>query len=110
MAGRLLTTASTVMCPHGGQAVLVTSNTRVSADGSQALLKSDIHTVSGCPFTVGNTYMPCVRIEWSGGAARPAVSSTAPLVESSIGRCLNAQGGYQGAAVVVTTQQKASAQ
>jgi len=30
----LLTTASQVMCPHGGQATLTTSNTKVTAGGS----------------------------------------------------------------------------
>ena len=54
--------------------------------------------------------MPCVRIEWSAGAGRVAVDGTAPLVETSIGRCLNAQGGDQGVAVIVATQQRASAQ
>lgn len=110
MPGKLLTTTSTLMCPHGGQAVLVTPNTRVSALGARVLLESDVHVVTGCPFTVGTTYMPCVRIEWSSGAARAELDGTAPLVETSIGQCLNAQGGSQGVAVIVNTQQKASAQ
>lgn len=110
MPGKLLTTASTLMCPHGGQAVLMTSNSRVAADRSKVLLELDMHTVTGCPFMVGNTSVPCVRIEWSSGAGRASVDGTAPLVETSIGQCFNAQGGTQGVAVIVTTQQKASAQ
>ena len=110
MPGKLLTTASTLMCPHGGQAVLMTTNTRVAASRSKVLLESDVHTVTGCPFMVGNTAVPCVRIDWSGGASRASVDGTAPLVETSIGQCLNAPGGTQGVAVIVNTQQKASAQ
>jgi hypothetical protein len=110
MSGKLLTTSTTLMCPHGGQAVLATPNTRVSADGSRVLLESDVHVVTGCPFTVGTTYMPCVRIEWKGGAGRTKVDGTAPLLKTSIGQCLNAQGGSQGVAVIVNTQQKASSQ
>jgi hypothetical protein len=110
MPGRLLTTASHLMCPHGGQAVLMTSNTRVSADRSQVLLETDVHIVSGCPLTRGNTPSPCLRIEWSSGAGKASINGAAPLVETSIGQCLSAEGVFQGLAVVVNTQQKALAQ
>ena len=98
------------MCPHGGQATLFTSNTRVSVDGAPALLVSDIHPVAGCPFTVGPKYSPCVRIEWSAGAARVNIGGTPVLVQTSLGRCLNAEGAVQGVAVIVNSQIKASGQ
>lgn len=110
MAGNILTTSATIMCPHGGQATLVTSNTAVSADSAPALLESDVHPVVGCPFTVGNKYSPCVRIEWSAGAGKVTVSGTPVLVQTSIGRCLNAEGATQGVAAIVNTQIKATAQ
>lgn len=110
MAGNQLTTASTIMCPHGGQAVLTTANTQVSADRANVLLESDIHAIAGCPFMMGSTSSPCVRIDWSGGTRRVSINGTAALVTNSIGQCLNAAGGEQGMAVIVNTQQKVSAQ
>jgi hypothetical protein len=106
MAGNALTTASTVMCPHGGQATLTTSNTRVTADGSPALLETDVHPVTGCPFTIGSKYSPCVRIEWSAGADAATVSGTPVLLQSSQGKCLSAEGATQGLAIIVNTQMK----
>jgi hypothetical protein len=109
MPGNLLTASSTITCPHGGTAILITSNLRVSAGGSPVLLETDIHAVAGCPFTIGTKYSPCIRIEWSAGAAR--VKTTQPvLVQSSIGKCISAEGAIQGTAIIINTQIKASAQ
>jgi len=105
----LLTTASSVMCPHGGQAVLMTSNARVTAGGAPVLLESDIHIIAGCPFTIGPKYSPCVRIEWSAGAAMSTIDGVKPLTQSSVGRCIGVEGAPQGLAMVVQTQLKASA-
>ncbi|OPY51009.1 MAG: hypothetical protein A4E49_02509 [Methanosaeta sp. PtaU1.Bin112] len=110
MPGRQLTTSSTVICPHGGRALLSTANRAVFADGSKVLLESDVHPVTGCPFTVGSSYSPCVRIEWQSGTGRVSIDRTATLVETSIGQCLNAAGSVQGVAIVVNTQQRASGQ
>ena len=110
MPGNILTTSSTIMCPHGGQANLITTNSKSSANRSLALLESDIHIVAGCPFTVGSKYSPCVRIEWSSGAAKVTIDGTKVLVKSSIGNCLNGEGGSQGVATIVNTQQKVSGQ
>lgn len=104
MPGNNLTTASTIVCPHGGQAILMTSNARVTAGGPPVLLESDVHVVAGCPFTVGTKYQPCVKIEWSAGAAKVSVGGTAPLVQASIGLCKSAEGIVQGVAIIVNTQ------
>lgn len=109
MAGFHLTTMSSIMCPHGGRATLSTTHSHALADGSLVLLETDIHPVVGCPFTVGQKYSPCVRIEWSAGSSTTTVSSTATLIQSSIGQCFNAEGGLQGVATIVNTQQEASA-
>ena len=103
----LLTTASQVMCPHGGQATLITTNTQVTADGSPVLLESDVHMVAGCAFTIGPKYSPCVRIEWSAGTSTSNGSGTKFLTQSSVGKCLGAEGATQGVAMVVNTQMKA---
>jgi len=110
MASYVLTTATTVMCPHGGQATPIPTNARVSADGSPALLETDIHVVAGCPFTVGPKYSPCVRIEWQVGAVRTAIGGTPVLTRSSIGLCMGAEGAAQGTATIINTQIRTSAQ
>lgn len=109
MPASLLTTASRVICAHGAQATLVTANTQVTAGGAPVLLESDVHLVSGCPFTVGTVYQPCVRIEWSAGAVKCSINGVAPLTRSSVGRCIGSSGAPQGVASVVQAQAKASA-
>jgi hypothetical protein len=109
MVDNALTTASTIMCAHGGQATLFTSNSRVFVQGVPALLETDVHLVVGCPFIVGSKYSPCVRIEWSTGTTQVAVNGTPVLTRSSIGKCFGAGGAIQGVATIVNTQPKVSA-
>ena len=103
----LLTTASTVMCPHGGQAVLITSNVDALIDGAPALLETDMHPVAGCPFAPGGVYTPCVVIRWMAGATQTTVHEVPVLLQTSVGICFNAAQSPQGPAVVVQTQQRA---
>lgn len=110
MPGNLLTIASTIMCPHGGQAILFTANVRATADGAPVLLETDVHPVVGCPFTIGLKYSPCVQIRWSGGAARAGINGVPALVQSSIGLCLSPEGAPQGVATIASTQLKVAAQ
>lgn len=109
MAGNVLTTASTVMCTHGGQGTLSTSNGKALAQGAPALLETDVHPVVGCPFTIGPKYSPCVRIEWSAGSKQVAVNGTPVLTRSSVGKCFGAEGAVQGVATIANTQPKVSA-
>lgn len=110
MGGNLLTTSSTIMCPHGGQVNLITTNSRVMAEGSPVLLETDIHMVSGCPFTLpGPKPSPCIRVEWSLGTTRMSINGTPALTQSSIGICYSPESAPQGAALIVNTQMKGSA-
>lgn len=107
MPGYLLTTASTIQCPHGGKATLFTSNARVMADGAPVLLSSDVHPVVGCAFTLpGPKPSPCVRIEWAAPAGSSDVGGTAPLVKTSVGKCISPEGAPQGVAIIANTQIK----
>jgi hypothetical protein len=107
MPGSYLTTASTIICPHGGQAILFTTNAGVQALGAPVLLETDVHSVVGCPFTVGTKYSPCVRIEWSAGAGQTDISGIPGLVKTSVGQCYSVENAVQGVAVIVNTQPKA---
>ena len=114
MPGFILTATSTVLCMHGGQAILTTANTRLMIDNAPALLESDVHPVAGCPFQipvgVGTKPSPCIRIEWSGGAGQLKVNGAGVLVQSSIGKCISPEGAPQGVATIASTQTKSMAQ
>lgn len=111
MPGYILTTASQITCTHGGKAVLTTSNTMIKVDSMPALLESDVHGVAGCPFTLpGPKPSPCVKIEWSAGAVMAKSDSAPLLIQSSVGKCISAEGATQGTAIIIQTQMKAQAQ
>jgi hypothetical protein len=109
MSALVLTVASTITCQHSGMAQLTTSNTKLDVAGAKALLESDVHLVTGCPFMVGQKYSPCVRIEWSAGSQKLTVSGTAALIQTSIGKCYSAEGAVQGVANKVAGQDKVMA-
>jgi hypothetical protein len=80
--------------------MLTTSNSVLMAGGAPVLLQTDIHTVAGCPFTVGVVYMPCVTVQWQAAATSLMVNGAGVLTATSIGECLNAAGAPQGIAIV----------
>jgi len=102
----ILTTTSTVMCPHGGMAQLLTTNTDALIDGAPALLQTDVHPVAGCTFTPV-AYSPCVSIRWLTAATQTSIRGVPVLLQTSVGLCLNAAQAPQGSAIVVQVQQKA---
>ncbi len=106
MPGFFLTTAATVMCTHGGTATLVTANAQARA-GAAILLESDVHVVAGCSLSGATPPSPCVRIEWAAGAGSVKVGGGKALVQSSVGKCLNAAGAPQGVAIVIPGQFRA---
>lgn len=102
----ILTSASTVTCPHGGMAQLLTTNTVALIDGAPALLQTDVHPIVGCPFTPV-AYSPCVTIRWITAATQTLVQNVPVLLQNSVGLCLNAAQVPQGTAIVMQVQQKA---
>ena len=113
MPGFVLTTGSTVLCLHGGSAILTTANSKVMADNMPALLESDVHSVAGCPFQIpfgtGTKPSPCIRIQWFAGAIQLQVNGVGVLLQSSVGICYSPEGAPQGVANIVNTQTKLSA-
>ncbi len=96
----ILTIDNQIQCPHGGQAILTTTNSALLVQGSPALLESDIHEIVGCPFFLGLVYSPCVLIEWMDGAELLSVDDAGVLLETSTGLCSNAAGAPQGIAII----------
>ena len=103
----LLTTTSTVVCPHFGQAILMTSNTQALVLGAPVLLVTDLHAVAGCPFLFGTVPSPCLTIQWVTGATQSKINNVPALLQTSVGLCLNAAQAPQGTAIVVQTQTQA---
>lgn len=107
----ILTTLSTVQCPHGGTVTLTTSNTVCQIDGGYALLQSDVHTVAGCPFTTPVPKpQPCVTVRWTSGATQTKVNQIPVLLQTSSGICFSAEQIPQGAPIVAQVQSKARGQ
>ncbi len=107
MAAAILQMGCTIQCPHGGQASVVPTNTRVKVDGAFALLPNDTFLIAGCPFTLPpSTPSPCLTIQWSAEAVRVKVTGTGPLLETSVGLCKAATGAVQGPATVSGAQTK----
>ena len=107
MAG-LLTTASTLMCPHGGMVTAVPSSGRVRADGAPIVLATDTFTIAGCAFAPGGAPHPCVLVRWQMPTQRTTSARVATLTEASVGFCVAADGAMQGTVLVQSTQEKCS--
>ena len=106
MAG-YLTTASQLMCPHGGTVTAVSSNTRAKAGGSPILRSSDTFTIAGCPINVAGAPHPCVTAQWVQPAVRSKAAGDRALTEQSVGLCQAADQAVQGTVLVVFTQPRA---
>ncbi len=109
----ILTTLSTVQCPHGGTVTLTTPNTVCQIDGGYALLLTDQHSVAGCPFqkpTTPPVPSPCVLVRWTTGATQNKVNQTPVLLQSSSGLCYSADQTPQGPPIVVQVQSVALGQ
>ena len=106
--GFLLTTLSTILCPHGGKVILQTSNSTVSVGGARVLLLTDIHVVAGCPFFRGNTPSPCLQVKWITGTTTAGIGGVPMLSSDSSGICIG-PGGPQGSPNIVSYQNNVTA-
>lgn len=107
MSVPILNTTSTVMCPHGGMVNLFTSNAVSMVGNAPALLVTDVHTVSGCPFVVGTKPQPCITVRWMVGATQAKVFGIPVLLQNSVGICFSAEQIPQGPPLIVQVQQQA---
>jgi hypothetical protein len=109
MPGYILDSGVTIACPHGGQGSVVPRAKRASLGGKPPLLVDDVTTVSGCSFNVSGSPSPCLSVRWQLPATKVSVESTAVLLSSSIGMCVNAAQAPQGTALVTGFQTKVQA-
>jgi len=107
MTSPLLTSTSTVMCPHAGQALLLPSQALAVVRGAPVLLQTEQHPIVGCTFAPGGVPSPCLVIQWVTAALQAKVNQVPVLLQNSVGLCLNALQAPQGTAIVVQTQTEA---
>jgi hypothetical protein len=108
MAGQTITTASTLMCPHGGTVTGVPSSPRASA-GATVLRAADTFVIAGCPFLLpGGAPSPCVTVQWTVADARVTVGGAPTLSSGSVGLCMSAASVPQGPVQVLATQARVS--
>jgi hypothetical protein len=111
---QLLTTASTLQCPHGGSVSIASSNTKAKASGSALALSTDTFTIAGCPFQIpvgtGSVPHPCVRVQWTRVNTKTLVNGQPTLSTASVGLCLAADQVPQGNVSVVNIQTQSSGQ
>jgi hypothetical protein len=103
----LLTTASTMMCPHGGTVIATPGSTRASA-GAPVLRGSDTFTIVGCPFPPTGTPHPCVSVNWVVTAQRVKHGGDFVLDEASVGLCVAGDQAPQGTVLILATQPQVS--
>lgn len=102
----LLTTASTMMCPHGGTVSAISSNTKTKAGGSFVLRSSDTFVIAGCPLNVAGAPHPCVQVRWVQTALKSKAIGDFTLTTNSVGLCIAADQATQGTVLINYTQSK----
>ena len=102
---KLLTTASVLMCPHGGT-VQIASQNSVTKAAAPVALATDTFTIAGCPFILGVMPHPCVRVDWQVTTQKVTIDSKAALNEASGGLCMAADNAPQGTVLITSTQMK----
>jgi len=100
----LLTTASTLMCPHGGTVTGSPGATKAMADGAPILRASDSFSISGCAFNVSSAPQPCTSVQWVVTGQKVSHGGDLVLNEASVGLCLGP--APQGTVIVASTQAK----
>jgi hypothetical protein len=103
----LLTTATTMNCPHGGIVTATSGSTRATADAA-ILRGSDSFTIAGCTFAPGGVAHPCVSVQWVQTAQRVWHGGDLVLNEASVGLCLAGDQSPQGPVTISSTQQQVS--
>lgn len=104
----LLNKSTVMMCPHGGQVSIVTTNTKSSGGGDFLVRKSDTFTIAGCALNVAGAPHPCVMVEWVVTAQRSSSSGDVHLNNASVGLCKAADQAPQGTVLINSTQAKVS--
>ncbi len=100
----MLTTASVMMCPHGGMVQASPSSSQLQVGGASVLTAADTFIIAGCPFLIVLVPHPCVSINWVQPATRGSRGGAPVLTQASLGLCVAADMAVQGPVVIVSAQ------
>ena len=79
------------MCTHGGIVTAVPAiHTAYRIDGVRPLLMGYTYIVSGCPFSVGSSGMPCQMVNWVTASNFLIIKGQPALTSSSVGLTIGA--------------------
>ena len=87
MPGYLLHSGASVLCAHGGQAAPTVPSPRVKVGGQPVTTLSSPYAVTGCPFNVSGSPVPCVTAQWTVGATRVRSGGAPVLLQDSQAVC-----------------------
>ncbi|MEM9190799.1 MAG: hypothetical protein AAGF12_16565 [Myxococcota bacterium] len=96
MAAALITTKTTMVCPHGGTVIATKLVPGAKVMGGEVLTLADAFQITGCPFMLGNTPHPCVTIQWQPKGTGPRSPEGELLTSETIGICQGPSGAPQG--------------
>jgi hypothetical protein len=100
-----LTTASILMCPHGGMVKIISSSPTVGASQNPIATTADTFLIAGCPYqSPPGIPMPCLMVEWISSDTVLKVKGNPTLSQTSSGLCLNAMQVPQGSVMIQQTQ------
>ena len=87
MPGQLLTTGSTVLCAHGGQASATSPEPRVKVGGEPVTVQPAPYSVAGCALPP-NAGGPCTTANWTVAALRVRAGGKPVLLQDSVAVCV----------------------
>ena len=102
MPGFLLHFGATVQCVHGAPAQPTAPNPKVLVDGQAIVMQPAPFSVTGCPFNVSGSPVPCITASWITAATRITSNGQPVLLLDSQAIC--APTGTP--LVIVNTQKK----
>jgi hypothetical protein len=83
MGSPIVTSATTIMCGHGGNASHVPSQMRVRVGGSPAAVANDQHVVAGCGLASSSPTF-CTMLAWTVPAMRVKAGGQPVALHSSM--------------------------
>jgi hypothetical protein len=103
----VLTTASVLLCPHGGMVTASPASTKVVA-GAPVICGTDTFIIAGCAFNIAGAPSPCVSVTWVTTATRVQDGGNLALNASSMGLCVNAAQAPQGPVSITSSSPNVS--
>jgi hypothetical protein len=88
MPGFVLTSGSTVMCMHGGQATPTAPFPRVKIAGQPVAIQTAPYAVAGCAFVPPGGNGPCVTAQWVSAALRVRAGGSPLVLQDSQAVCV----------------------